>query len=179
MRKSLIALVCALMLGAASAQAPLPEGALAPDFTLKAALAGRPQTFALRDALRKGPVVLYFFPAAFSAGCTIEAHEFAEASGAFRKLGATVVGVTAGNIDRVANFSKVECRNKFVVAADPDAKVAARYHAKLDLADKALAARTSFVIAPTGKILLVYSNPSPEQHVARTMAAIRAWRGHH
>lgn len=83
--------------------------------------------FSLQQALRKGPVVLYFFPAAFAKGCTLEAHAFAEATDDFIKLGATVVGVTAGNVDQVHEFSKLECRDKSAVAADPGAKVAAEY----------------------------------------------------
>lgn len=76
-------------------------------------------------------MVLYFFPAAFAKGCTLEAHAFAEATDDFIKLGATVVGVTAGNVDQVDEFSKLECRDKFAVAADPGVKVAAEYQTLL------------------------------------------------
>jgi peroxiredoxin len=103
------------------AWASLPDGAVAPAFSTQGALAGQTMNFSLKDALKKGPVVLYFFPAAFTKGCTIEAHDFAEASDNFKALGAQVVGITAGNIDRVAEFSSLECRNKFTVAADPGA----------------------------------------------------------
>jgi hypothetical protein len=99
--------------------AALPQGSAAPNFTLDAAKGGKQFHFTLNQSLRKGPVVLYFFPAAFTPGCTIEAHLFAEATDSFSKMGATVVGVTAGNVERVAEFSKVECRDKFAVAADP------------------------------------------------------------
>ena len=107
--------------------AALPVGAQAPAFELQGALAGKPIAFSLQQALQKGPVVLYFFPAAFTAGCTIEAHAFAEATDEFNKMGATVIGVTAGNTDQVSDFSKLECRDKFAVAADPgsDAPAAA------------------------------------------------------
>ena len=161
---------------AAPAAAALPVGAAAPDFSLSGALAGKPVTFSLQQALRKGPVVLYFFPAAFTAGCTVEAHLFAEATDSFRKLGATVVGVTAGNVERVAEFSTAECRDKFAVAADPGARVAARYQATNGRADAPLSSRTSYVIAPGGKVLLSYTDPNPQQHVHRTLAAVKTWK---
>ncbi len=165
-----------LALFASVALAALPEGAKAPDFQLNAALAGKPMTFSLAQALHKGPVVLYFFPAAFTKGCTIEAHAFAEATEDFNKLNATVIGVTAGNIDRVAEFSNVECRDKFAVAADPGAKVAAEYQTQFTTkSGTALSERTSFVIAPDGKILMSYTDPSPEQHIQKTMNAVKAW----
>src|SRR3546814_15540440 len=99
------------------------QGAKAPDFTLNAAQGGKSFSLSLKQPLRNGPVVLYFFPAAFPAGCTIEAHLFAEANVRFNQLGARVIGVTAGNIDRVADISRSECRNKFEVPPDPGAQV--------------------------------------------------------
>jgi len=165
-----------LALAASSVFAALPEGAKAPDFQLDAALAGKPMNFSLAKALKKGPVVLYFFPAAFTQGCTVEAHEFAEATDEFNKMNATVIGVTAGNADRVAEFSKLECRDKFAVAADPGAKVAATYQTQFRTKDgKALSERTSFVIAPDGKILLSYTDPNPELHIQKAMSAVTAW----
>ena len=177
-------LVASLALGLAAlavsvpASAALPEGAKTPDFTLNAALGGKPFTVSLHRALKKGPVVLYFFPAAFTSGCTIEAHLFAEASPDFRKLGATVIGVTAGNVERVAEFSKSECRNKFAVAADPGAKIASEYRSTMQLPgkDQMLSDRTSYVIAPDGTILLSYTDRNPQAHIEKTMAAVRAWR---
>jgi len=156
--------------------AALPEGAKAPDFKLQAALAGKPMTFSLAKALKDGPVVLYFFPAAFTAGCTVEAHEFAEATDDFKKMHATVIGVTAGNADRVAEFSKLECRDKFAVAADPGAKVAATYGTQFKTKDGTpLSERTSFVIAPDGKILLSYTDANPDLHIQKAMGAVKAW----
>ncbi|MDE1915506.1 MAG: peroxiredoxin [Sphingomonadales bacterium] len=169
----------ALLAGTFPASAALPVGEKAPDFTLKAALAGKPMTFSLRQALKKGPVVLYFFPAAFTKGCTLEAHAFAEATDDFNKMHATVIGVTAGNIDRVAEFSSVECRNKFAVAADPDAKIAGEYKNQLQFNGKVISDRTSYVIAPDGKILLSYTNPNPEEHITKAMEAVKAWRAKH
>ncbi|HTK78984.1 MAG TPA: peroxiredoxin [Rhizomicrobium sp.] len=158
--------------------AALSVGVKAPDFTTKAALGGKEFTFSLADALKKGPVVLYFFPAAFTPGCTVEAHDFAEATDKFAALGATVIGVTAGNADRVTEFSSVECRNKFAVAADPDEKVIKAYDAVLQKKPE-WSDRTSYVIAPDGTILMTYTNLDPSEHVARTMAAVRAWRDEH
>ncbi|WP_338425744.1 peroxiredoxin [Sphingopyxis kveilinensis] len=157
--------------------AALQQGAKAPDFTLSAAQGGKPFSLSLKAALKKGPVVLYFFPAAFTPGCTLEAHLFAEASDDFSRLGARVVGVTAGNIERVAEFSRSECRDKFAVAADPGAKVAAKYDAAIQRPDGTMRSnRTSFVIAPDGTILLSYTDAKPQAHVEKTMAAVRAWK---
>lgn len=174
--KGLISAFAMTLAVSVSAFAALPVGTAAPDFTVKAALGGKATTFSLTAALKKGPVVLYFFPAAFTSGCTLEAHDFAEASAKFHALGATVIGVTAGNIDRVAEFSKVECRSKFTVAADPGAKIAAKYQVQKVYNGNLLSNRTSYVIAPDGKILLSYTNDDPDQHVARTLAAIQAWK---
>ncbi|HEY4112799.1 MAG TPA: peroxiredoxin [Rhizomicrobium sp.] len=177
--KSIIASACLLVaVGAVPAAAALSIGTQAPDFTTQAALGGKEFTFSLADALKKGPVVLYFFPAAFTTGCTQEAHDFAEASDKFAALGATVIGVTAGNANRVTEFSSVECRNKFAVAADPDEKVVKAYDAALKQKPE-WSDRTSYVIAPDGKILLAYTNLDPSQHVALTLAAVKKWREAH
>ncbi|HWT42422.1 MAG TPA: peroxiredoxin [Sphingopyxis sp.] len=161
----------------ASGIAALQQGAKAPDFTLKAAQGGKPFTLSLKQTLRNGPVVLYFFPAAFTPGCTVEAHLFAEASDDFNRQGARVIGVTAGNIERVAEFSKSECRDKFAVAADPGATVAAKYDSTMRRPDGTmLSNRTSYVIAPNGTILMSYTDPKPQAHIEKTMAAVRAWR---
>lgn len=160
--------------------AALREGARAPDFTLGAAQGGKPFNLSLNQALRKGPVVLYFFPAAFTPGCTVEAHLFAEATSSFNRLGARVIGVTAGNIDRVAEFSKSECRDKFAVAADPGAKVAMKYDTAIPGPNQTMISdRTSFVIAPDGTILLSYTDRNPQAHIEKTLAAVRAWKAKH
>lgn len=175
-RRWVLSLLVGVVLPVMTAAAALPQGASAPEFSLKAALAGKPIDFDLKQALARGPVVLYFFPAAFTAGCTIEAHRFAEATPEFEKLGATVVGVTAGNLDRVEEFSKSECRDKFAVAADPGAKVAATFDATIQADGKTLSNRTSFVIAPNGKILLSYTDRSPEKHVQMAMETVKAYK---
>jgi peroxiredoxin Q/BCP len=171
-------LALSVILASGSALAALSVGAKAPDFTTQAALGGKEFTFSLAEALKKGPVVLYFFPAAFTPGCTQEAHAFAEATDQFAALGATVIGVTSGNANRVTEFSSVECRNKFAVAADPNQKVIKAYDAVLHLKPE-YSDRTSYVIAPDGTILLTYTNLDPSEHVTRTMAAIKTWRAQH
>lgn len=163
---------------ATAANATLAVGTKAPDFDIKAALAGKEFNFSLDAALKKGPVVLYFFPAAFTKGCTIEAHDFAEATDRFKKLGATLIGVTAGNADRVTEFSSVECRNKFAVAADADQKVIKAYDVVLPKHPE-YSNRTSFVIAPNHKIIFAYTNLEPDNHVALTMQAVQDWRDTH
>lgn len=168
-----------LSLAAFAASAALPVGAKAPDFELQGALAGKPLTFSLQQALQKGPVVLYFFPAAFSAGCTIEAHDFAEATDDFKKMGATVIGVTAGNTEQISDFSKLECRDKFAVAADPGAKVAAEYKTLMQIKGKTLSDRTSYVIAPDGNILLSYTDRNPDTHIEKALAAVKEYDAAH
>ncbi|NIF23720.1 MULTISPECIES: peroxiredoxin [Pantoea] len=175
----LAAIAALSMAMTAPSWAALPVGAQAPDFKLQGALGGKALTFSLQDALKKGPVVLYFFPAAFSAGCTIEAHDFAEATDGFNKLGATVVGVTAGNVEQVSDFSKLECRDKFTVAADPGAKIATEYKNTMVHDGKTLSDRTSYVIAPDGKILLSYTDRNPEVHIQKAMDAVKQYRAEH
>ena len=172
--KRLIA--CALLAAAiaAPAFAALKPGAAAPDFTAQGALGGQPFSFTLSQALKKGPVVLYFFPSAFTKGCTIEAHEFAEASDDFKALGATVIGVTAGNVDRLAEFSVSECRSKFAVAAVSKETIKA-YDAVLALKPD-LSDRTSYVIAPNGRIVFVHSDLNPLDHITLTLKAVKDWR---
>jgi Peroxiredoxin len=160
---------------ATPAFAALKEGTQAPDFSAPAYLAGRPFTFKLADALKKGPVVVYFFPAAHTPGCNIEAHLFSEAIDQFKALHATVIGVTAGNTSELAAFSKEteHCGGKFPVAADDGAKIAKQYDALL-LMRPGWSDRTSYVIAPSGKITHVYSSLSPKKHVQETLDAVKA-----
>jgi peroxiredoxin len=171
------AVVLALAMSA-PAVAALAVGQMAPDFSAPASMAGKQFPFSLAEALKKGPVVLYFFPAAFTPGCTVEAHEFAEAQPQYAALGATLIGVTAGNIDRLTEFSVSECRSKFPVAADPKAVIAKQYKSTLAIAP-GHSDRTSYVIAPDGHVLSVYSNLNPDKHVAQTMAALKTWRDAH
>jgi peroxiredoxin len=159
---------------AAPLYASLQPGAAAPLFKTQATLAGKPFTFSLADALKSGPVVLYFYPAAFTPGCTVEAHEFAEATEKFKALGATVIGVSHDPIDKLNKFSVSECRNKFAVASDADQSIMKSYDAVLGVKPE-YADRTSYVITPDDKILYAYSAMNPDQHVANTMAAVEKW----
>ncbi|HET7921283.1 MAG TPA: peroxiredoxin [Gammaproteobacteria bacterium] len=165
----LLGLLCSL-----PAVASLKVGAKAPLFSAEASLGGKTFEFSLADALKKGPVVLYFYPAAFTKGCTIEAHDFAEAMDKYHALGATVIGVSHDNIEVLKKFSVSECRSKFAVAADTDQKIMAAYDAVLPQNNK-YANRTSYVIAPDGSILYTYTNLNPDQHVANTLTALRDW----
>jgi peroxiredoxin len=167
--------LAATLVAAASASAALAPGAKAPAFEAPAYLAGKPFTFTLADALKKGPVVVYFFPAAHTKGCNLEAHLFSEAIDDFRAEGATVIGVTAGNTHELADFSQEteHCGGKFAVAADEGAKIAARYDAIL-AAKPEWASRTSYVVGRDGRIAFAYSEPNPGQHVAQTLAAVKA-----
>jgi peroxiredoxin Q/BCP len=177
MRRALVP-VLATALMAVPAFAALPDGAKAPEFNTDASLAGKTFHFSLADALKKGPVVLYFYPAAFTPGCTVEAHEFAEATSKFQALGATVIGVSHDPIETLNKFSVSECRNKFAVASDADGSVMKEYDAVLPQKPD-YANRTSYVIAPTGQIIYSYTDLSPEDHVANTMAAVKKWQDEH
>ena len=177
MKRSMILAMGSAVL-AAPLYAALSTGAQAPDFTTQATLAGKPFTFSLADALKTGPVVLYFYPAAFTKGCTVEAHDFAEATDKFKSLGATVIGVSHDNIDTLNKFSVSECRNKFAVASDPDQKITKEYDSVL-AAKPEYANRTSYVIAPTGKIIYEYTAMDPDKHVENTMAAVEKWKSEH
>ena len=159
----------------APASAALKVGAAAPDFTARATLGGREFTFALSDALKKGPVVLYFYPAAFTPGCTFEAHAFAEAMPQFEALGVTVIGVSHDNIATLNKFSTSECRSKFPVAADADQHIMKSYDA-VESAHPEYANRTSYVITPGSRIFAEYTDLDPTQHVDKMMAAIASWK---
>jgi thioredoxin-dependent peroxiredoxin len=178
MKTILSALAATTALVATPAIAALPVGAAAPNFTAPASMGGKSFSFTLADSLKKGPVVLYFFPAAFTTGCTIEAHDFAAASDDYKKLGATVIGVTAGNVDRLAEFSTSECRSKFPVAADPNAVIAKAYQSELAV-HPGISDRVSYVIAPDDKVIFVYSNLDPSKHVELTLGAVKDWRAKH
>jgi len=166
-------LYCAM----SQAYALLDVGADAPDFTTEAALGGKQFTFIMNEALKKGPVVLYFYPKAFTSGCTVEAHLFAEASDTFAALNVTVIGVSNDDIDTLKKFSVEECRNKFAVAADSDGKIIKVYDAKL-LPIVNTSSRTSYVITPDHKILYVYKAMKPDEHVKNTLDAIKQWQQH-
>jgi peroxiredoxin len=181
MKQLMIAAAAAAALISAPAYAALPVGAPAPEFTAPAFLAGAPFQFALADALKKGPVVLYFFPAAHTTGCNIEAHMFADAIDKFKAEGATVIGVTAGHVDQLADFSREteHCSGKFPVAADPNDVIAKTYDAIATMGPSSFTNRTSYVITPDDKVLYTYTNLAPDQHIALTLAAVTQWRAAH
>jgi thioredoxin-dependent peroxiredoxin len=171
----------AALIGALSAVpvfASLAVGAKAPLFTAQASLGGNTFSFSLADALKKGPVVVYFYPKAFTKGCTIEAHDFAEAMDKYKALGATVIGVSHDQIDTLQKFSVSECGSKFPVAADTDGKIMKDYDSVI-AEHPDFANRTSYVIAPDGSIIYTYTNMNPDQHVANTLTAIEQWKAAH
>lgn len=172
--KKLLALVLSSLSLSAPAYAALDIGDAAPAFTTSAALGGKVFQFSLADSLAKGPVVLYFFPAAFSVGCSIEAHEFAEAIGRFEALGATVIGVSGDDIDTLGKFSVQECQGKFPVASDNTQGIMKSYDAVLALRPE-YANRVSYVIAPNGSVVYNYQSLNPSRHVEKTLAALRDW----
>ena len=156
------------------AYAALNAGAAAPDFTTQATLGGKVFTFSLAAALKKGPIVLYFYPAAFTKGCTIEAHDFAEATEKYQALGATVIGVSHDSIEILNKFSVSECQSKFAVASDADQRIMKSYDAIL-AAKPEYANRVSYVITPNGKIIYAYTDLNPDKHVENTLGALRKW----
>ncbi len=157
-----------------SSYAALDVGDAAPNFTASAALGGKVFKFNLADSLAKGPVVLYFFPAAFSVGCSIEAHEFAESIPKFEALGATVIGVSSDDIATLGKFSVQACQGKFPVASDDTQAVMKSYDAVMALKPD-YANRVSYVIAPNGKVLYNYQSLNPSRHVEKTLAALKDW----
>ena len=166
-----------LALTSAPAGAALKPGAPAPTFDTKASLDGKVFDFDLKAALAKGPVVLYFYPAAFTTGCTIEAHDFAEHIADYTKLGATVIGVSGDDIEKLNKFSVSECRSKFAVASDGDFAISKSYDALLEVGPgRMYSNRTSYVISQEGKIVYAYSSMDPSLHVTNTLEALRKLR---
>ena len=172
-----IVAVC-LALVTTTAKAALKPGDAAPDFTIQAALGGKDFEFSLADALKKGPVVLYFYPKSFTSVCTLEAHEFAEAMEQFAAMGASVIGVSSDKIETQREFSTKECRDKFPVGADPDFKVIKAYDAtfSVPVAGPMFANRISYVISPDGKVLSALSNSGAEKHITNALTVVKQWR---
>ena len=176
MKRTATAALLLVSLFAAPAFAALKPGDAAPDFTAQATLGGNEFTFSLAEALKKGPVVLYFFPKAFTKGCTAEAHEFAEATAQFHAAGATLIGMSADDIGTLQKFSVQECSSKFPVAADPDLKVIKAFDSVLiSTSAKALnlSDRISYVIGQDGKIVYAYADRNPDKHVENTLTALK------
>jgi peroxiredoxin len=172
--RPLIALAALGLALAGPARAALDIGDRAPDFTTSAALDGDVFQYTLAEALKKGPVVLYFFPAAFSVGCSAEAHEFAENIGKFEALGATVIGVSGDDIQTLGKFSKQTCQGKFPVASDDKQSIMKSYDAVMMLMPQ-FANRVSYVITPDGQVAYAYQSLNPSRHVEKTLTALREW----
>jgi thioredoxin-dependent peroxiredoxin len=169
----------------------LTKGDAAPIFTAKASLAGSEFDFSLKNALAKGPVVVYFYPSAYTGGCDAEAHAFAELKDKFTAAGATIIGVSADDIQRLNAFSSDSqyCAGKFPVASDPGGEIAAKYGltmsaAKVGIKDlqgqdltHGFIPRTTFVIDKEGKIVAVFSSAtdhiSPTDHVEKSLAIVK------
>jgi peroxiredoxin Q/BCP len=160
---------------AVSANALLLPGTAAPDFTADAAIGGKPFTYKLSEALKKGPVVLLFYPKAFSSGCTVQAHMFAAAINDFAALGATVIGMSNDDIKTQTDFSLKECSDTLPVAADPDGVVIKAYDASL-LFSSATSKRATYVITPDAKVFYVYSDMDPKEHVTEALNAVKRWK---
>ena len=158
-----------------AALATLKPGDAAPDFTVEAAQGGRDFTFSPAEALKSGPVVLYFYPKSFTAVCTAEAHEFAENIGNFKAAGASVIGISAGKIQVQSEFSAKECRDKFRAGAGPTLSVIKAYGAAFTMPGAAYSERISCMISPEGKIIYVYADPDGKKHIGNALAAVRAW----
>lgn len=160
------------------ARAALRPGETAPDFRVEAAQGGRTFTFDLAAALKKGPVVLYFYPKSFTSTCTLEAHDFAEAMPQFTALGASVIGLSGDSIATQREFSSKECRDTFPVGADAGLHVAKRYDVALAVPGTAMgfAKRVSFVIAPDGRVLSTLSDSDADPHIHTALATLRTWK---
>ena len=169
MRRMVLAIAMAAL--AIPASAALPVGRTAPDFRTMGALNGKPFRLHLAEQLKNGPVVLYFVPKAFPKGCTLEARAFSESNPQFVAAGARVIGMSADDLPTLKRFSVEHCRGQFPVAT-ASAKVISDYDVKLPLVG--MTNRTSYVIARDGRIVMVHSDLDWKDHVAKSLAAVRA-----
>lgn len=168
---------------------PLPKGDKAPLFSTEASLNGKSFEFSLKEAMAKGPVVLYFFPSAYTKGCDLEAHTFSEMKTDFENANTTIIGVSADDINRLNDFSADPdfCAGNFAVASDPDGKIAKKYGLKPkslpisikdsrgDKIDHDFIPRVTFVIDTKGKIVEVFSKKdgiSPDEHVTKSLEVV-------
>jgi len=169
----------------------LSKGSKAPMFTAKASQSGNEFDFSLKKALASGPVVLYFYPSAYTGGCDLEAHTFAELKDTFTAAGATIIGVSADDIERLKSFSSNPeyCAGKFPVASDPGGEIAATYGLKLkppqpgvkdvrgEQVTHGFIPRTTFVIDKNHKIVAVFSSETdhiaPDEHVKKSLAIVK------
>jgi len=170
-----------------TASAALKPGDMAPDFSTQASLAGKAFTFALNDALKKGPVVVYFYPSAYTGGCNLQAHTFAVNKEKFDAAGASIVGVSLDSITRLNDFSADPnyCAGKIAVASDADGKIAKSYDLKIGEAkvtakdtrgiaiDHGFAERTTFVVTPDKKIAAVVGDMTPEENANKALEIVQ------
>jgi peroxiredoxin len=175
MKRLSLLLAAAATLVSSNAMAALAIGTKAPDFTTRGAQAGKTFTLTLSHQLKRGPVVLYFFPKAFTPGCSAEAREFAENIDKFKAAGATVIGMSADPVDDLVAFSTKECAGKFAVASAGPAIVSG-YDVALKMRP-GMTDRTSYVIAPSGRVAFVHSEMNYAEHVKSTLAAVEAMKG--
>ncbi len=181
-------IVCTLALMATTAAlAALKAGDPAPAFSAAASLAGKPFTYSLKDGLAKGPVVVYFYPSAYTDGCNIQAHEFSTKAPLFAAAGASVIGVSLDSIERLNQFSADPdyCAGKLAVASDGDGKIARAFGLRVSGAqpgatdtrgkeiDHGFTERTTFVVKRDGTVLAAVGGVSPEENVARTLELVR------
>jgi thioredoxin-dependent peroxiredoxin len=185
--KRLLSCVLLSSLIALPALAALKEGDVAPDFKTQASLAGKTFTFSLKDALKKGPVVVYFYPAAYTGGCNIQAHAFAVNSDKFAAAGATIIGVSLDSIARLNDFSADPqyCAGKFPTASDANGAISRSYELKVAEAHQGakdtrgveighgFAERTTFVVTPDGKIAATIGGLAPADNVDKALAEVQ------
>lgn len=170
--RQLFLFIAAAAFATAPATAALKVGDKAPDFSTTGAVGGKEFKLHLAEQLKHGPVVLYFFPKAFTSGCTAEAHAFSEAIADFKKAGAQVIGMSADNLKTLHDFSTKECRSAFPVAtASPEIQ---KEYDVAWAAHPGITTRTSYVIDRRGKVVMVHDDLDFSQHVARTLAAVKA-----
>lgn len=184
-----LAVLIASSVIALPAAAALQEGAAAPVFTAQASLAGKTFTYSLKDALKSGPVVVYFYPSAFTGGCNAQAHAFSESKEKFTAAGATIIGVSLDSIARLNEFSADPeyCAGKIAVASDVDGKVAKSYGLKVTAAspgmkdsrgaeiDHGFAERTTFIVSPGGKIVATIGGVAPTVNVAKSLEIVERY----
>jgi len=180
-----------LALGAWPVLAALQEGAAAPEFTAQASMQGKPFTYSLKDALKKGPVVVYFYPSAYTNGCNVQARTFAVNQEKFAAAGASIIGVSLDSIERLNDFSADPefCAGKFPTASDTDGKIARSYDLQVreggegrkDTRGKDInhgfAERTTFVVTPDGKVAATVGGLNPVENVNKSLEVVQKLKG--
>ncbi len=189
MKRLLCVLSCALV--ALPALAALKQGDPAPDFTTQASLKGKAFSYSLKDALKKGPVVVYFYPSAYTGGCNVQAHTFAVNIDKFSAAGASIIGVSLDSIQRLNDFSADPeyCAGKFPTASDADGRIAKSYDLKVQDGKAGLkdtrgveighgfTERTTFIVTPDGKIAATIGGMAPDKNVEQALEAVTRLKG--